>query len=464
MVELKGKVGRRTIALAGLSIVVLGLALVTPVGRLVLHKLVAHRLLSVPLFLLALGAIALLRRRRFGLVLLVIFVAIGLTGVYGVSKIQAKYPHNIVLRLAAIPKVWNLLVGKDILLGDYQPRSTLRVDNEPVVRAKFPAIDAHFHLASLDNVDAERIVAAMDSTGIAMLVNMDGGPGDFGRLAREFRDEYPDRFVFFAVLPLWRLGPDFPEEQLAWLDLVAGLGARGIKVYKALGLQVRDESGDLVGIDDVRLDPLWEKAAELDMPVTIHATDPTSFWSPADRYNERLQELREFPSWSYADSSRFPGKQTLLTQRENLLRRHPQTIFIGAHMGENPEDLAYLGYLLDTYPNFYVDISSRIPELGRQPYTARRFFIKYQDRILFGTDGGYGLGTTSWTAERYFRSYIEFLQTDNENIEYPLWGINKQGRWRVYGLNLPDEVLRKIYYDNAARLVLKKPRSALSGW
>jgi predicted TIM-barrel fold metal-dependent hydrolase len=457
MANPKGKLLRLAIVVVGLSIVVFGLAMVSPVARLVLHKLVAHRVLTVPVFLLALGTIALLRRRRFGLALLAVFVAIGLTGLYGVVRIQYKYPNNIVLELGAVPKVWNLLIGKDILLSEYQPRSTLRVDNETFLRANSPVIDVHFHMASLENVDAHRLVEAMDSTGIAVLVDVDGGPGYLGRLATEYYDKYPDRFAFISFLNLNRLGPEFPDDQLAWMELAASRGARGFKVYKSLGLRIRDESGELVGIDDPRLAPLWDKAAELGLPMMMHTTDPTAFWQPPDRYNERAQELLEFPGWGYADSSRFPDKEILLAQRENLLGRHPQTIFIGAHVAEVPEDLAYLGHLLDTYPNFYVDISSRIPELGRQPYTARRFFIRYQDRILFGTDGGYALGTTDWTAERYFRSYMEFLETDNEYIEYPLWGINKQGRWRVYGLHLPDEVLRKVYYENAARLILKEP-------
>jgi predicted TIM-barrel fold metal-dependent hydrolase len=171
-----------------------------------------------------------------------------------------------------------------------------------------------------------------------------------------------------------------------------------------------------------------------------------------DRFNERYEELKEYPEWSFY-GPRFPTKETLLIQRENLLRKHPRTVFIGAHVGDSPENLSYVGYLLDKYPNYYVDISSRLPELGREPFTVRDFFIKYQDRILFGTDGGFALGIDGWSAERFYRTYFEFLETSNEYFEYPLWGINKQGRWRIYGIDLPDEVLEKIYHKNAAKIL-----------
>jgi predicted TIM-barrel fold metal-dependent hydrolase len=296
------------------------------------------------------------------------------------------------------------------------------------------------------------------------VVNLDGRPGVFDRWTREARDRYPERFVQFVQLN--EGGSDVTERELSWIRLAVSLGAKGIKVHKSLGLLTRDADGKLVAIDDPRLDPVWELAAELGLPVLIHTADPTPFWSPVDRYNERYQELREYPDWGYAQSAMvwnpdtrrmepepYPTKAELLRQRNSVFARHPGTIFIGAHMGGSPEDLAAVARDLDAYPNYYVEIASRIGELGRQPYTARRFFIEYQDRILFGTDGGYGLGTTDWTAEDYFRANLEFLQTANENIEYPLYGVNRQGDWYVYGLDLPDEALRKILHDNAARLL-----------
>lgn len=367
--------------------------------------------------------------------------------------INKKYPENILLKPSDLSKASRLLLGEEILLSDYQPRAMLEVKNHKVIKAKYPVIDVHFHLGSMKNLSAEELIRAMDACGIAKVVNLDGAPGDLEKYIRDFKEEYPERFIMFARVNFGEIDdPNFSENQIALLEHAVKMGAQGLKVTKDLGLGIRDRSGKLVALDDPRIDPIWDRAGELGIPVLIHAADPTPFFEPVDRYNERYEELRENPQWSFY-GPQFPRKETLLSQRENLLREHPKTIFIGAHMGDNPEDLDYVGYLLDRYPNYYVDISSRLPELGRQPFTTRRFFIKYQDRILFGSDGGYALGTNGWSAERYFRTYFEFLETDNEYFEYPLWGINKQGMWRIYGINLPDEVLEKIYHRNAEKLI-----------
>jgi predicted TIM-barrel fold metal-dependent hydrolase len=178
-----------------------------------------------------------------------------------------------------------------------------------------------------------------------------------------------------------------------------------------------------------------------------------------DRFNERYEELKDFPEWSFNDPQ-LPKKETLLSQTENLVKRHPKTIFVMAHMGSNSENLQYVDYLMNKYPNYYVDIAAVIAELGRQPYTARKFFIKYQDRIIFGTDGGYGLDKNGlWPPEKFYRTYFEFLETNNEYFEYQLWGTYTQGRWRIYGIDLPDEVLEKIYYRNADKLLYKNQKS-----
>ena len=461
---------RRRALISG-AVVVAGalLALLVPTSRAalgwVLQKTIAHRILTVPVFGLGVLFLFAARRRRLGWATLCVLLAVAATGSYGFSRLDARFPANIFTESASLGRVWLLLSGQDLLLSEYDPRPTLVVPRTPVERALVPAIDIHFHLESLEGVTPEQLVAAMDATGIEWVVNLDGAPGGFDRWTREFRDRYPDRFIQFVQVD-FQFGSDFPGPELSWIRLAASLGARGIKIHKSLGLHSRDVNGDLVTLDDSRLDPIWEAAAELGLPVLIHVADPTPFWLPVDLHNERFQELREFPDWGYADGALvwnpelermerepYPAKADLLRQRDNMMARHPSTTFIGAHMGERPEDLTTLAAELDAYPNYYVDISSRIPEIGRQPHTARRFFIEYQDRILFGTDGGYALGTTDWTAERYFRSYLEFLQTSNENIEYPLWGINRQGSWRVHGLDLPDDVLRKILRDNAARLL-----------
>lgn len=458
-------------SLAAAALVALALLAVPPT-RAMIGRLVDHWVLTLPLA--ALGGLALIAlwRRRFAWAALIALIAVGVMGAYGLSRLNARYPANILSEPASVGKVWRLLIGRDILLSDYDPVSTLKVERAPVGRARVPAIDVHFHLASMENVTPEQLVSAMDAAGIERVVNLDGLPGLLERFTREFRDRYPDRFVQFAQLDFPSID-GVPADQVSWIRQAASLGARGVKIHKFLGLGFRDSEGKLVQIDDPRLDAIWSTAAELGLPVLIHTGDPTPFWLPVDRHNERYEELGEFPDWSYHDGAQvwnpelrrlelrpYPTKAELRQQRDNVIARHPETTFIGAHMGGSPEDLASLAAELDAYPNYYVDMSSRVPELGRQPYTARRFFIQYQDRILFGTDGGYALGTTDWNAERYFKSYLEFLQTENEYIEYPLWGVNRQGRWRVYGLDLPDDVLRKVLHDNAARLLGLPPSTA----
>jgi predicted TIM-barrel fold metal-dependent hydrolase len=389
-------------------------------------------------------------RLRTLMVAPVVVVYVGLVYSYYLTE---KYPGNRFFDRSEYQKAWQLLTGESLALGDYQPQPALLVRNQPVARARYPAIDMHFHLGSLSNVDADELVAAMDAHGIARIVNLDGGSGELERFTREFKDKYPDRFVMFLRPSLRALdSPNASGGLAALLHDAVNDGVRGIKITKELGLTLKDAAGRVVPIDDPRLDALWAKAGELRVPVLMHVTDPTPFFSPVDRFNERYEELRDFPDWSFFGRA-SAAKDTLLRQREHVLKKHPHTIFIGAHFGDNPENLAYVGRLLDTYPNYYVDIASRLPELGRQPFSAREFFVKYQNRIVFGTDGGYALKEGAWSPARFFGTYFEFLETRNEYFEYPLAGISKQGRWRIYGLDLPDDVLTKIYYDNAARLL-----------
>jgi len=239
--------------------------------------------------------------------------------------------------------------------------------------------------------------------------------------------------------------PDFGVREAARLEEAVRLGARGLKISKALGLTVRDASGKLVPVDDPRLDPIWAKCGELDVPVMIHVSDPKAFFTPVDRFNERYDELGAHPDWSFY-GDKFPSKEEILAQRNRVIERHPETTFIGAHMGNLPEELGRVALWLETYPNFHVDIDARISELGRQPHTARKFFIRYQDRVVFGTD-------TPPDAEAY-RVYYRFLETDDEYID-PAGGHHLQGRWMIYGVHLPDEVLEKIYYKNALRVLSK---------
>ena len=422
-----------------------------------LHPLTVNRLLLYQLLLMTLGylltcgsALLYIRRHRaiLGLPAVMVYFVLLYTLYLG-----PRYPENVILRPAEYTNVWRVLTRGALLLENYAPEPTLVVSRQQVPRARHPVIDIHFHLGSLVNIDAGMLVQAMDASGIAKVVNMDGGPHEFERFARDFRDRYPDRFVMFV-----RPNLISTAARNGWLTLGAEVeaavrkGAMGVKITKELGLSLKDKANKVVAVDDPRLDPLWSKAGELDIPVLIHVSDPAPFFKPVDRFNERYEELKAFPEWS-VHGAEFPTKKTLREQREQLLKRHPQTIFIGAHVGSDSEDLGYVGHLLDTYSNYYVDIASTLAELGRQPLSARDFFVKYQDRILFGTDGGYALGGNGWPIEKYFRTYFEFLETKNDHFEYPLWGINNQGRWRIYGVDLPDDVLQKIYYTNAARLL-----------
>ena len=286
------------------------------------------------------------------------------------------------------------------------------------------------------------------------VVNLDGLPDTLAYLNREFVARYPGRFINFATLQLWfEKQPDYVETQTAWLYKAVGIGVQGIKVWKALGLTMRDSTETTVlPIDYPRFDFIWDLAGKLRLPVLMHSLDPAAFFKPIVPTNERYRELREHPQWSYYGPG-WPARDSLLAQRERLLRKHPQTAFIGAHVGMTPEDLKYVGYMLDTYPNYYVEFGSVLSDLGRQPRTAREFFIRYQDRILFGTDGGYALDTPNWPIERFYRTHFQFLETDAEYFDYPLADVTKQGAWKIYGLSLPDSVLSKVYAGNARKLI-----------
>jgi uncharacterized protein len=443
-----------------LLLVLLELPLVATLGgpdSPLMSRILGHRRLATIAVLLGGGvvfaALALLRRfRLLRFATLVALVGVLLIGAYA---FQLRYPRADLFSLERLRDNTRVLLGEDVVLSRYAPRATLVLKRREVQRARYPAIDIHFHLESLSpEMTAERVVAGMDAAGIAKVINLGGLPGVFEQLKAQFYDKYPDRFVMFVKPDPGALQkPNGIAEQVEWLKKAARMGARGVKENKSFGLQQLDAAGRIVAIDDPRMDPLWSLAGKLGMPVLMHTGEPPAFWTPVDEHNERMEELLENPRWSLYGTS-APSRKDLMQQRERLLARHPGTNFIGAHLGMNPEDLEYAGHLLDTFPNYYVDMSSVVQELGREPYSARRFFIKYQDRILFGSDGGFGLqADRGWTPERMFRSYEEFLETDNEYIDYPLKSITKQGMWQVNGIDLPAEVLEKIYVKNAERLL-----------
>jgi len=332
---------------------------------------------------------------------------------------------------------------------EYRPRSMLQTPRHPVSKARFPVADVHCHWGA--DVAPEALVAAMDELGVSYAVNLSGGWGDqLDTLLERYESLAPDRFAILANVDFSEVDrPDFQEKWLRFLEEAKAKGAAGLKVFKSLGLTTRDGAGNLVRIDDPRLDPIWAKCGELGLPVLIHSADPLAFFQPIDRHNERLMQLGRHPDWSFY-GPQFPDREEVLAQRDRVLERHPGTAFIGAHMGAGAEDLAALGRVLDRYPNLVVDLSGRVAELGRQPYTARRFFLKYADRILFGTDRYPGRAD-----QPRHRVYFRFLETDDEYFEYYENDFPPAGEWRIHGLFLPDEVLEKVYHLNADALFRK---------
>lgn len=356
--------------------------------------------------------------------------------------------------------------GAHLRLRDFVPRPMLRVPEHRVERPRFPVVDVHSHLGSAFGGPwlerpVEELVAILDEAGVATVVDLDGGWGEQLRaeIAR-YQEPLPDRFVVFAGIDYNNFAVDsaFGETEARRLRDSAAAGARGLKVWKALGLWVRDPVGRLIAPDDPRLDPLWATAAELGLPVLIHVADPIAFFQPLDRRNERWEELHVHPDWHFyptrpsdrPDAPGFPTFDEVIEQLARLVERHPGTTFIGAHVGCNAEDLRWVGQLMDACPNFFVDIGARLAELGRQPYTAREFFLRHPDRILFGTDLGPDV--------EVYRRYYRFLETRDEYFSYDVNDPPGQGRWAIYGIGLPDDVLRRVYVDNARRL-LRLPRS-----
>ncbi len=337
-------------------------------------------------------------------------------------------------------------------LGGYRPRARLEVPRSRVEHPRFPVVDAHNHVifaGRWSSTGPRPLLEVMDAAGVRVMVCVDAaGPGDPLAVVREtvrrFLGPHPDRFVILAR-PDWRLLDSSGEALARRFGDCVEAGAAGLKLWKDLGLTLRDGAGDLVRVNDLRLEPLVEKAGELGVPVMVHAADPVAFFDPLDGANERYEELLAHPDWHFHGPG-FPPFQRILDDFRDLVRRHPGTTFIGAHVGCYAENLDYVGKMLRECSNYYVDISARVAELGRQPRAAGRFFLEFADRILFGLD------SFPPTADRYQVVY-RFLETGDDYFDYTPDGLEPQGRWKVYGLDLPDEVLAKVYYQNAARII-----------
>jgi predicted TIM-barrel fold metal-dependent hydrolase len=357
-------------------------------------------------------------------------------------------------------------------LKDFQPRSMLHVAETTVARARFPVIDVHTHLGWRAKSDGgvatgeemrflatpQELLAVMDRRNVQTMVNLTGGVGKgLADSIRQYEAAAPGRFLTFTEPSFYRIQePGFAKWQAEEVAKAKSAGARGVKVLKTLGLFLREPigTGTLVKVDDARFDPLWEACGALGLPVAIHVADPEAFFLPTDRFNERYEELSNHPDWSFHGRD-FPANQELLDARNRVLARHPKTTFVVLHVGNNAENLAYVGECLDRYPNMNVELGARIGELGRQPRTSRRFFDRYQDRILFGTDAvprGHETPQQVFGDELY-QIYYRFLETEDEYFDYAPAPVPPQGRWRIYGLGLPESVLKKVYHDTAARVL-----------
>lgn len=332
---------------------------------------------------------------------------------------------------------------------EYDPVSTLKVEEHIVKRSKFPFIDVHNHQYEMPTQDLKKLLGEMDKLNMGIMINLSGrgwtsntdeSTRFFEKALENAQNTDKSRLALFTNIVFSGIGePGWTERTVKLLEEDVKKGAKGLKVYKNLGFSVKDADGKLLAVDDARLDPVWAKCGELGIPVLIHTADPKSFWDPLDRYNERWLELKLNPGRKRGEKD-FQWQQ-LLDQQHNVFRRHPKTKFINAHMGWYPNDLRRLDSLMTALPNIYVEIGAVIAELGRQPRASRKFFEKYQDRILFGKD--------SWVPAEY-ATYFRVLETEDEYFPYHK---KYHAFWRMYGMGLPDDILKKVYYKNALTII-----------
>jgi predicted TIM-barrel fold metal-dependent hydrolase len=325
---------------------------------------------------------------------------------------------------------------------EYDPVSTLIVPEHPLTRAKFPFIDVHNHQWIMPIQDLEDLVMEMDSLNMGVMVNLSGFRGKILEWSLDnVAENYPERFAVFLNLNFENLDDSgWPEEPLLMLEEGVKQGVKGLKVYKELGLNEQDNNGNRIPVNDPRLDPIWAKCGELGIPVLIHSGEPNSFWKPKDKFNERWLELKQYPG-RYRNPENLPSFDSVMAEQHAVFRKHPNTKFINAHLGWYGNDLKKLGELMDEFPNMYTEIGAVLAELGRQPKAARAFFIAYQDRILFGKD--------TYKMEEYY-TYFRVLETEDEYFDYYR---KRHANWKMYGLGLPDSVLRKVYYKNALNVI-----------
>ena len=345
------------------------------------------------------------------------------------------------LSVVAISLLATTVSAQTVSFEEYNPPSSLVVPENPVQRAKYPFIDVHSHQWRMGERNLNELAAQMDSLNMGLMVNLSGGSGKaIADAVTNIEANQPKRFVVFANLNFNNFDSEWGTRAAEQLERDVAQGAKGLKIFKSLGFSVKDSDGNRVAVDDPRLDPVWAKCGELGIPVLIHTADPKQFWEPFDANNERWLELKTHPRRKREADDPAPW-ETLIQEQHNVFKKHPNTIFIAAHMGWFANDLTKLGQLLDEMPNMMVEIGAVIAELGRQPRMANAFFQKYQDRVLFGKD--------AYNPEEY-HTYFRVLETKDEYFPYYK---KYHAFWRMYGLGLPDEILKKVYYKNALRII-----------
>lgn len=347
-----------------------------------------------------------------------------------------------------------------IKLDEFRPVSRLEVPNEEKLVPKFPVIDAHNHLGktiwkndaptvnqfNFKNDDPAAVYESTNKYHIRHMVSLDGKPDRLDEHLKAYVEKYPGRFSVFANIDFDKLEePGFDTYFDNHIKSHLDKGVTGIKLFKSAGTTIKKKNGTYIKPDDDLLRPVWETAAKYDIPVLYHIADPVAFFDKAiDHTNERYIELAQHPNWSFG-SSDCPGWRELMDSQENMLRKNPDTRYIIPHVGGHAENLKDAARMLDSYPNMYADTAERIAELGRQPYSSRDFLIKYQDRILYGTD----LVPNDTNISGNYR----FYETKDEYFPYNSLDEHNQGNWNIYGVYLPDEVLKKIYFENALKVI-----------
>lgn len=332
---------------------------------------------------------------------------------------------------------------------EYKPQSTLVVPENWVPRAKFPTVDFHGHPPALSSANAiQRVITAMDELNLQVMVQARGSSGE--TLTRQIQAVHDagleDRFVFFTTVDLRNVGRGSGAQIASQLERDIASGAVGIgEINKGFGLFTKRADGSRLKMDDPELDVVWKTAGRLGIPVFVHTGDPAEFFQPLDFENERWLEMALFPNRRFNDRSRFPAFDELMAERDRMIERHPNTTWVLAHMSWYTQDLGRLGALFDRFPNVYAEVGAVLYDLGRQPRSARKFFIKYQDRILFGKD--------SFQPDEY-PYYWRVFETEDEYFDYYR---DYHAFWKLYGMGLPDEVLRKVYYENALRIIPNMP-------